>query len=135
MSELYGKSIQVLIRSLDFNAKRHSLIVSNLANADVPGYKAVHFPFEKVLKDMISRKEMQPLERTHPNHLPAGGGTDFPEPEVVVTQSPAGRDGNTVDEDQETVRLAMNQVQFDADVEALSRVFALLQYSIEEGGR
>ncbi len=125
----------VLERAIDLHAQRHHLIVSNLANADTPGYRAVKLPFEDVLREMVRRHGDPPLRTTQPRHLGGTGSGQGRAPEVVVDTAGAGRDGNTVNSDQELVDLSVNQVQYNASVEVLTRMFKLLDYAIDEGGK
>ncbi len=135
MPDLNTGEWQVLQRAIDLHAQRHHLIVSNLANADTPGYRAVQLPFENVLQEMVRRQGEPPLRTTQPGHLSGAGPAEGAAPQVVVRREAAGRDGNTVNGDQELVDLSVNQVQYNANVEALTRMFKLLDYAIEEGGK
>ncbi len=135
MPDLNTGEWQVLERAVDLHAQRHHLIVSNLANAETPGYRAVKLPFENLLQEMVDRRAQPPLRTTQPGHLPGAGPGGGAPPQVVVRTEGAGRDGNTVNSDQELVDLSVNQVQYNAKVEALTRMFKLLDYAIDEGGK
>lgn len=134
MSDLFGTEVEVLAKALDFRAFRNNLIAANLANADTPGYKAVSVEFEEVLKQMVGSDSSAGIRTTHPKHLPPGGGEQG-EPEIVTRMETDRRDGNSVDMDEEVVNLTANQLVYNANVEALSRIFRLLEYSISEGGK
>ncbi len=126
---------QVLQRAIALHAQRHHLIVSNLANAETPGYRAVKLPFENVLQEMVRRQGEPPLSITQAGHLSGAEPSQGAAPQVVVRTGGGGRDGNTVNSDQELVDLSVNQVQYNASVEVLTRMFKLLDYAIDEGGK
>ncbi len=134
MSELFGPELQLLAKSLDMRAKRNKLIVTNLANADTPGYKAVKIQFEETLNAMIESGGSKRIRTTHAKHFPTGGGNAQREPEIEIRQETSRRDGNSVDMDEELVDLMTNQIIYNANIEALSRISKLIKYAISEGG-
>jgi flagellar basal-body rod protein FlgB len=135
MPKLFGTEIQVLAKSLGLRAKRHDLIVGNLANSDTPGYKAVHLKFEETLKRMMEQHDMVSVRRTDARHFPRTPAAGQVDPEIVTRTESTRMDGNSVDMDEEIVNLNVNQLQFDASVETLNRIFSLLAYSVDEGGK
>jgi len=132
---LFGPEMEILARSLDLRALRQGVISANLANADTPGYKAVKVRFEEVLAAQVAARRAGRLRTTDPRHVaaPTPDGTEAPRLERV--EQGGRRDGNTVDVDQTMVALTQNQILYDASAESLSRMFRLLEYAVEEGGR
>ena len=135
MPRMMNSEIDLLARSLDLRARRHDLIVSNVANADTPGYKAVDLNFEETLKRMVEQQDALSAGKTDPGHLPLGKPGSAGEPQVVIKEDSTRLDGNSVDLDGEIVNLNMNQLQFNAGVETLNKIFRLLTYAVEEGGK
>lgn len=135
MPRIMSTEIDLLARSLDFRAQRHDLLVSNVANADTPGYKAVDLSFEKTLERMVEKQDALTGQKTNPGHLPIGAKGQTGEAKVVTKKNSTRLDGNSVDLDGEIVNLNMNQLQFNAGVETLNKIFELLTYAIEEGGK
>ncbi len=134
--ELFGGVLSLLGRALDFRAERQNLLTNNLAHVDTPNYRAKDVEFEEALRGAVSRGSVT-MERTSAGHL---GGGPMPPEEVmgeVVEQKdvPTRPDGNTVDLDREMSRLAENSLLYSAGVETLRRLYDLLKYAINEGGR
>ena len=70
---------------------RQKLVVSNIANADTPGYKTQDLDFQSSLQEAL------------------GGGSPQPN---EVTSLPTKSDGNNVDLDREARMLAENAMRF-----------------------
>ncbi|MFQ6111143.1 MAG: flagellar basal body rod protein FlgB [Nitrospinota bacterium] len=134
--ELFGGVLSLLGRALDFRAERQNLLSTNLAHVDTPNYQAKDLEFEEALRGAVSHGSM-PMARTSPGHL--GGGPIPPEEvtaEVVEREDvPTRPDGNTVDIDREMSRLTENSLLYSAGVETLRRLYGLIKYAINEGGR
>ncbi|MFH1138385.1 MAG: flagellar basal body rod protein FlgB [Pseudomonadota bacterium] len=137
---LFNKTIQIVGQSLGLRLARHSMITSNLANIDTPGYKVRDLKFETAMQRALGPKkgELQMME-TKSDHLPA---TDlkrtFRAAERDVVQSEYGRDENgmdILDIDQEMTKLSKNHLLYNTTVQILSKEFENLKYAISEGGR
>ncbi len=120
--------------SLNLRQVNQNVISSNIANADTPGYKAKVVEFEAALRDILgSDRQVSPNE-THEGHR-VKRPTDPVEPEIY--DDPNGvesLDGNTVDRSAEMVKMAQNQLLYDASAEILKRKLGMLKYAIAEGG-
>ena len=107
MSVLGG--ITPLHEALDYHLARHNLLTSNLAHVDTPQYKAQELyradSFEGVLEVQMSA--------TEPGHL---GASNRPEGWRVDLDpyAPVGADGNSVSLDREAVKVASNNIRYDA---------------------
>ncbi len=133
---LFDQTINTAARALDVRSRRHELIVSNLANADTPGYKAFELQVEKALANQKKADPSLPLESTHPEHMKmTGKRVSALKPYVVElnhTNSFRG-DGNTVDMDREMSNLASNQLLYKASAQIISKKFQGLKYVIQGG--
>lgn len=109
-----------LDRALDFNsqalqlrARRQSVLATNIANADTPGFKAQDFDFATALKRATSESAA----------APAGAGkrgvADAVELKARETTQPSV-DENTVDLDQERTAFADNAVRYEAALRTLN---------------
>lgn len=130
--DLFNSTYSMLSKVLDLRSQRHSLISSNIANADTPGYKAGKIQFEDELnKIMPSNKSLQ-LKRTCEQHLPQTD-LDKMKPEVVLESGAVQRvDGNTVDLDKEIVDMSKNQLMYGALAQILRKKFDGLMSVIKE---
>ncbi len=131
--------VSVVRRALDAGSMRHQAISHNLANANTPGYKRLEVRFEDDLRRALADRGRQPvpLVLTHPRHL----GTPSADPGGVAprvlrdTASAERADGNNVTLEAEMIRLAENQLWYDALARQISRRFLQWQSVIFEGRR
>jgi flagellar basal-body rod protein FlgB len=130
----FDPTIGALNTSLNLRLLNQNVISSNIANADTPGYKAKAVEFESALRDALGVGDQSRAMGTDPNHI-VHKSTDPVEP--MIYEDPNGiesLDGNTVDRASEMVKLAENQLLYDASVEMLKKKLGLLKYAISEGG-
>ena len=116
-----GVPEQVLKRGLDVAALRHQVISNNLANVDTPGFKASDVTFELSLQQALGAGA-------------TSEDVDAATPTVYRVPARAFRgDGNTVDVDWETVKLAQNTERYSSYADILRRRFAMWRLVIREG--
>jgi flagellar basal-body rod protein FlgB len=127
VKSLFGRTYQILERTLDIAKNRHGLIAGNVANVSTPGFHAKEIDFKKTLEDTIQKRSID-IFRTHPLHF--GVSHDGTAAYEVDTEEQEG-----VDIDREMSRLAENNLRYQTGVEALLRKFAGLKNAITEGGR
>jgi flagellar basal-body rod protein FlgB len=135
---IFDRTIDLAEKALNLRSRRHELLLSNIANADTPNYKA----FDMLVDDALAKEAPQtnsqvPLIRTDPAHLPAGGPTNKALQPQAVQLSPQVTlrgDGNTVDMDREMSALASNQLHYKASAQILTKKFQRLR-SIIQGSR
>jgi len=117
MADLFA-SIQPLHAALDYHLERHSVLASNVAHVDTPGYK----PNDLARVDGVDGTSFEgalgvAMQRTNPAHLGVGGATEgVPELEGRVFQdlsAGVGNDGNYVSLDREAAKVAANQMRYD----------------------
>ena len=126
--------IGALNTSLNLRLLNQNVISANIANADTPNYKAKAVEFESALRDALGVEERIATQGSDPSHI-IHRTTDPVAPEVY--DDPNGiesLDGNTVDRASEMVKLAQNQILYDASTEMLKRKLNMLKYAISEGG-
>jgi len=137
VERMYTPSMQLVEKNLDLRAKRHELLVSNVANMDTPNYKAFD-----ILVDEQMQKPEKPVSTvrmgvTHPGHL---------HPKLVVDRNPLvtqaetsefsfKNDGNTVDIDRTMTNLAENGLLYNASAQVMMKKFQGLVNVISGGGR
>lgn len=91
------------------------MLASNISNADTPGYKAKDMEFDSVLKEMASNQKSI-LNATHKGHL---SSTGYAVPDIELIERKAlqtSLDGNTVDTQVESAKLAENNMRFLASL-------------------
>lgn len=131
INQIFGKTFNVIEKSLDIHAKRHELITSNIANLDTPDYRPGEINFKDALDNATNDKTIG-MRRTNPHHFDRINGYSIDE-DVDMDQASNGV--NWVDIDKEMTKLAENNLMYRTGVEVLLRKLAGLRYVITEGGR
>lgn len=119
---------------LDLRSQQHALTASNIANADTPNYKAKYIAFEELLSGAVASEDAHlALKQTRPTHMGSLLG-DTERPHIEEMAAPAwSMDGNSVQLEQETVRLTENSMMYGAVSKGLSRRLAMLRYAASDG--
>jgi flagellar basal-body rod protein FlgB len=134
---LFGKNLNLAARALNLRAQRHEMIVSNLANADTPGYKAFDMMVEASMQQQSGSENHLNVKRTHPGHLPCARvaePTVSPKIVQLPEQDNLRGDGNTVDMDREMATLSSNQLLYRASAQIVAKKFQALK-SVITGGK
>jgi flagellar basal-body rod protein FlgB len=135
---IFDKTIDLAQKSLDLRSRRHEVLLSNIANADTPGYKAFDLMVEEALSKEAPKGDQVRLKCTDEGHLPCGGNGDAssiqPQRVALNGQVTLRGDGNTVDMDREMTSLSENQLQFRMASQILAKKFASL-HNIIKGGQ
>ena len=125
MNKLFGNSINIAQKSLDYLWKKQSVITDNIANQDTPGYKSRYVTFEDELRSNLA-KAAQTDEK---DYVKAVENTDF---RINTPGNGSARmDGNNVNPDAEYVELARTTSQYQYAIRAVSDEFARLRSAIK----
>jgi flagellar basal-body rod protein FlgB len=141
---LFNTTIDLLGKNIDLRTRNQNLITSNLANAETPGYTPKSLEFEQELRSAVknSSERMNHSSTsssvTNPAHIPLRGSSAGKIGDVTgrVIETPAktpGRDGNSVELENEMSKMMQNQVLFNASVQLLSKKFEGLRTALREG--
>ena len=132
---IFDKTLWALENVLEYRLKNQNVIASNIANANTPGYKAKELVFEDALRDALDIDSVITMKGSSPKHIK--GGSPFPDAPMIVEQvnNVSSIDGNTVDSNEEMVKMAENQLIYNAASDMVKRKMALLKYAISEGGK
>lgn len=128
----FDRTYELLGKSLDISARRHSLISGNIANMDTVGYQPKDLDFAKTLQKAM-KKGSGRLDRTHSGHMKH-------QSEKMIYQgesrtNPADpHNPDSVNIDTEMTSLISNNGMYKTSVEMLLRKIAILRQSINEGG-
>jgi flagellar basal-body rod protein FlgB len=131
---LFGKTNQILEKSLEVRMLRQNLLASNIANAETPGYRAKEIDFKATMENLMAQavqeQEKQPvieLERTsewHFDNHALDGETPQQKPGIVFAAGDdhsVGNDSNNVSVELELGRMQMNTQLFGAASRLLSK--------------
>ncbi len=108
--------IDLIGKALNIRTAYHKVIAGNIANADTPGFKEKEIDFKKQLEKQMTYS----------------GGVEIEE----TAEQPFGfpsLDENTVNMENQVMRLTENSMYYDALVQALSKKFSMMRYIISGG--
>ena len=119
-------------------SQRHNVLSQNVANADTPGYTARDLKpidFEQALRNATSpNRPSGALMTDHPRHIaiaPQGTGVfaGVDTPDVASTPS-----GNSVSLEQEMIKVADTQAQFQAATNLYAKAIQMMKTAIGRTG-
>jgi flagellar basal-body rod protein FlgB len=126
--------IQTMDLSMSLASKRQTLIASNLANLDTPGYRTRDFSFEGAMKSALSgQKSPTSLATTNPMHLQGSTDGSLPPTTDALQPSAERNDGNDVSLDRENMLLARTQINYQASSTFMQVELRKLYAVIREG--
>jgi flagellar basal-body rod protein FlgB len=110
MDILFSKTMNQLSHIVDYRAKRHKIIASNIANIDTEGYQ----PSDLTFKQRFEKSGSIALTLTDPRHMDGRvGAASF---DVKTSEG-------KVKIDTEMANLAENQLMYNVTVDMLARKF------------
>jgi flagellar basal-body rod protein FlgB len=121
-------NVEHLKTGLDYHLARHNLLASNLAHLDTPGYTAVDLTRGSQFEGAMHVA----LATTSAGHIESATQTNqgF---HVVNDPQAGGADGNGVDLDKETVKIASNQLRYDMLAQLASSELSGLEWAANDG--
>lgn len=134
-SRIYGRTHQMISKSLDISAKRNNLIAGNIANMDTIGYRPRDLDFQTALTRAMAGPEPDYMDKTHETHLSSNysrapyevRGEDSEDVDIYHLDS--------VNIDREMMSLMENNIKYKSTTEMLLRKMTILNYAIDEGGK
>lgn len=113
--------VNLIEKALNIRTYYHKVISGNIANVETPGYKEKDLDFGSELQRQISSGEKA---------LKSG---DIEVRESPVNDGFASIDGNTVNMENQIVKLTENQLMFHTLVQVAAKRFSLIKFLISEG--
>ncbi len=117
------KGTDKVMPHLDYAWKRHKVILSNIANADTPNYKAKDVSF--------SLEDKAELKTTREKHIKPSGSKDFKVFEV--RKRLMGNDLNDVSVEEEMAKLNQNRIAYEIYMKFATGSLQELNNIIKEG--
>jgi flagellar basal-body rod protein FlgB len=113
-------------KALKISSKRQELLTTDVANLDTVGYKPKDIDFKTALDNAMETQQTDSMTRTDPRHY-AGGPP-------MMSSDLAGSEvsSQTMDIDQEMLRLAENNIQYRTSLEMLLRKMSMVKTAITE---
>ncbi|MBF9016147.1 MULTISPECIES: flagellar basal body rod protein FlgB [unclassified Oceanispirochaeta] len=114
----FGKTVDVLQRTMDTSLLRREVISNNIANAETPDFKRSDVSFETELKNALAseQKRTLPAKVTDSRHMSFNESTDYRSvrPRRVLDYLTTSKNnGNNVDIEQEMMSATENQMMYE----------------------
>jgi flagellar basal-body rod protein FlgB len=117
--------LSMLRTRMQWHQERQRVLAENVANADTPNYRARDLAppnFERALQSSLA------LATTTPGHIAAaGGGSQFAEDDPHYEVRPRG---TAVNHEDEMMKLAGNQMDYDAAASLYTHSLALIKTAV-----
>jgi flagellar basal-body rod protein FlgB len=127
----FGRTVDVLHRTMDVSLLRRNVIADNIANADTPNFKRSVVNFESELKKALESDREAGLEAkmTNSRHISFNRVYDYKSvgPRRVLDYlSTTDNNGNNVDLEEESMLILQNQLNYDMMSRIVSNQFSQL---------
>ncbi|HVN98191.1 MAG TPA: flagellar basal body rod protein FlgB [Syntrophorhabdaceae bacterium] len=113
--------INLIEKALNIRTYYHRVISGNIANAETPAYKEKDIDFKKELARRIDSDQA------------SFANSDFEVTENQENDGLSSIDGNTVNLENQMVKLTENQLMFHSLVQVAAKQFSIMRYIIREG--
>ncbi|MFW6231587.1 MAG: flagellar basal body rod protein FlgB [Spirochaetota bacterium] len=129
LNNSFGKTLDVLHRSMDVSMLRQDVIADNIANADTPNFKRSTINFESQLAAALeSESRPQPLQArmSRERHIPFQRPVDYRsvEPQRRLDYlTTADNNGNNVDIEVESMNFLNNQLLYSMMTNSVNQQF------------
>lgn len=136
MKSMFPENMNLLGKVMDLHLQRQNVVMSNLANQDVPSFKARRLEFEKELQQALNIDDRGKMTRTASNDLPGAFSAAGFQGNLEMGWKPrvvAGLD--SVDMDKEMSIMAKNTLMYNALTNITKKDFTDLQRVITDGGK
>lgn len=132
IDRFFGTTMPGIAKALELNYKRNQALISNVTNAETPGYRAVDVNFGNELKKAFGETENR-LLKTDAKHLDIGESDTS---RFVPDYSGATKaDGNNVDIDLQMGRLAYTAGKYSIAANLMRKKLQFIKQAIRTGGR
>jgi flagellar basal-body rod protein FlgB len=126
----FGKTVDILHRSMDVSLLRRDVITNNIANADTPNFKRSVVNFESQLKRALlseRTKPALPAKLTHTKHIPFHKTMNYRnvQPRRVLDYLTASdNNGNNVNLEEESMLALHNQLNYTLMTQVVNHQFS-----------
>lgn len=129
-------TMAALERAIDLRMRAHEVHTTNIANADVPGYKAKKIDFDARMRDALEVMNSETTTTQVQREQLAKEGLGNVAPDIYEDPlARLGGDGNSVDMEREQAEVAKNTIAYETAVQLLNKKFLLSKQVLSEGGR
>jgi flagellar basal-body rod protein FlgB len=125
----FGRTLDVLHRSMDVSMMRQDVIADNIANADTPNFKRSFINFESRLKAALETEGSVGVQAamTHQRHIPFQQPVDYRSVSAnrqLDYLTTSDNNGNNVDIEEESMNFLNSQLLYTLMTDSVSQQFA-----------
>jgi len=124
-NRMFGGTMDVLKRALDYGSANQQVISGNMANADTPGYRQMSLKFDEELLLAEKSASNTSLTRTDSKHIAASADSTLAG-FSIETKKTAG-----IDMDNEMAKMTKNNLLYEANTTLLSKKLQALKAAIK----
>ncbi|MDI9571112.1 MAG: flagellar basal body rod protein FlgB [Pseudomonadota bacterium] len=128
MRALFNRTVDVLSGMLNYRSRRHQVLLSNIANLDVPEYRAAELTLKNVKEGNSSAMPPVSLKTTQRGHMPSRGMTS----DGIIGDVELKTQEGKVSLDREMASVSENHLMYNATIEMLARKFRSLNTVLKE---
>ena len=136
MKTMFPENTALLGKVMDLRLERQNVVMSNLANQDVPSFKARRLEFEKELQSALEIGDRGRMTLTNAKDMPMAFNAASFEGDLLMGWKPrvvAGLD--SVNMEKEMSIMAKNTLMHNALTDITKKDFEGLQKVISDGGK
>jgi flagellar basal-body rod protein FlgB len=129
LNNSFGRTLDILHRTMDVSMLRQDVIADNIANADTPNFKRSFINFESQLKAALdSERAPQSMQAamTNERHIPFSRPVDYrtvqPQRQLDYLTT-ADNNGNNVDIEVESMNFLNNQLLYSLMTNTVTQQF------------
>jgi len=125
----FGRTLDILHRSMDTSMLRQDVIADNIANADTPNFKRSFINFESRLRAALESEGSGGMQAamTHKRHIPFQQPIDYrsvqPNRQLDYLTT-SDNNGNNVDIEEESMNFLNNQLLYTLMTDSVNQQFA-----------
>ncbi|MBU8912617.1 MAG: flagellar basal body rod protein FlgB [Spirochaetales bacterium] len=125
----FGRTLDILHRSMDTSMLRQDVIADNIANADTPNFKRSFINFESRLQTALESEGSRGIQAamTHERHIPFQQPIDYrsvqPNRQLDYLTT-SDNNGNNVDIEEESMNFLNNQLLYTLMTDSVNQQFA-----------
>ena len=110
-------AIDLVEKALNLRAQYHKVLAGNIANVETPNYKEKDIDFQREMERNVGSLTSMDIKESSDG-------------DVI-----GSIDGNTVNMENQIVKLTENSMFFTSLVQVISKKFSMMKYAISEGKR
>ncbi|CUX49162.1 flagellar basal body rod protein FlgB [Clostridium sp. C105KSO13] len=123
---LWGNSISMVEKSLDYLWEKQQAISNNIANAETPGYKSKYVTFEESYRERL-QEALKAKDPSQVQKAISGARTTIME----ASKESARLDGNNVNADVQLIEMSRTALQYQYGLNAINSDIARLSTAIK----